>query len=231
MKPFTITSFAVASAIAAVSAAPAQAALIISEVAPWGSNAAGYAADWFELTNIGALAVNISNWRIDDNSNTNASAVLLRGVTSIGAGRSVIFLEGNTSGSNDASINAAFITAWFGASPPVGFTVGNYGGPGVGLNTANDAVNIFDATGALVTRVDFGASTTAAIFRSFDNRAGLNNVSISQLSTVGVNGAFSSADGSSIGSPGTVVPLPAALPLLLSGLGVFGAAVRKRRAK
>ncbi|MEI9865668.1 MAG: hypothetical protein WDN00_14180 [Limisphaerales bacterium] len=80
---------------------------------------------------------------MDDNSNSFASSVALRGLTSIAPGLSVIFLEGNTTGTTDATLNASFITAWFGGSAPAGFTLANYGGSGVSLGSGGDAVNIY----------------------------------------------------------------------------------------
>ncbi len=68
--------------------------VVISEVSPWSSGNAPYAADWFEVTNTGAGTVDITGWKMDDNSNAFASAVALRGVTSIPAGKSAVFLEG-----------------------------------------------------------------------------------------------------------------------------------------
>jgi hypothetical protein len=208
-------------------AGAAHADIRITEVAPWGSGqSASYAADWFELTNTGSSAVDISGWKMDDNSNAAATAVALRGVTSIAAGQSVIFLEGSASGTTDATINANFIAAWFGSSAPAGFAVGNYGGSGVGLSGTADAVNVFDGTGTLVTRVDFGASTTG---RSFDNSAGLNNVLLTALSSAGVNGAFTSFNAAEVGSPGVAaaVPEPAAWALML--VGVAGLVALRRR--
>src|ERR1700744_1980222 len=108
---------------------PAAADIVISEVDASGSGAS-YGADWFELTNTGASAVSIAGWKMDDNSNSFAAAVALRGITSIGAGQSVVFLEGNASGSNDASIDAAFISAWFGSKAPGSLTLAGYGGSG-----------------------------------------------------------------------------------------------------
>ena len=199
----------------------ANAAIIISEVSPTGSSSGTYNADWFELTNTGAADVSIVGWKMDDNSNSSAASVALRGVTSIGAGKSVVFIEGKADGSTDATINAAFISAWFGASAPAYLVIGNYGGTSVGLSATTDAVNIFDASGTLVTRVDFGASTAKV---SFDNAAGLNNVTLTQLSVAGVNGAFVSPTGET-GSPG-LVPAPASLAL--AGLGTLVAGRRRR---
>jgi P pilus assembly chaperone PapD len=82
MKILNIKSAALGAALMAVTAS-AHASIIISEVNPTGSSTTTYAADWFELTNTGAYAVDISGWKMDDNSNAFASAVALRGVTSI----------------------------------------------------------------------------------------------------------------------------------------------------
>lgn len=211
-----IAALGVASLIAA---APVHAAIIISEVDAAGS-AAAYGADWFELTNTGSAAVDISGWKMDDNSNLYANSVALNGVSAIAAGQSVVFIEGT------ATTAVNFKSAWFGTNVPAAFTIGYYSGSSVSLSQTSDAVNIFDASHALVTRVDFGASSLG---RTFDNKAGLNNVTISTLSAVGVNGAFTSYNGGEIGSPGAV-PLPGALPLLMSAVGLLGGA-RLRRAQ
>src|SRR5690349_7980988 len=44
--------------------------IIISEVAPWSSGNSSIGADWFEVTNIGTAAANITGWKMDDNSNS-----------------------------------------------------------------------------------------------------------------------------------------------------------------
>lgn len=208
-------------ALATMNAVPSYAAIIISEVAPWSSGNSPVLADWFELTNTGASAVNITGWSMDDSSAISGSAPLT-GVTSIAAGQSVIFIEGN------GSTNATFISTWFGANAPVGFAIGNYSGPGVGLSTNSDGVNIFNAANVSQASVSFGASSTGV---TFDNAAGLTGP-ISQLSVVGVNGAFVAAnDATEIGSPGAIaaVPEPANLAMMLAGLGLVGVAVRKRQ--
>jgi uncharacterized protein YjiK len=182
------------------------AGVTISEVAPWGSGDTPYAADWFEVTNNGPSAVDLTGWSMDDNSDDIADAVPLSGVPSIPAGKSAVFFE-DTSGS-DATIESAFAQAWFGTSAlPSGFLIGHYGGSGVGLSTGGDAVNLFDAAGDPVTGIAFGTSSSSAPFATFDNTAGAGSTTlplpvISALSAVGVNGAFRSVDGQEIGSPG-----------------------------
>lgn len=173
--------------------------LVISEVSPWSSGSSPYGADWFELTNNGGAAVDLTSYRMDDNSNAFASSVALTGVPAIAPGQSVVFVEG------DSTTAAAFQTAWFGGSVPAGFLIGSYSGGGVGLSTGGDAVNVFDGAGNRVTGVSFGISTTG---RTFDNTAGVGGVdlplpAVSALSTVGANGAFLAVDGVETGSPGT----------------------------
>jgi hypothetical protein len=122
------------------------AAAFITEVHPSGSGNLNYAADWFEVTNTGAAALDVAGWKMDDSSNVFTSAVALRGVTSIPAGKSAVFFERSAATTTDESVLADFSTAWFGtATPPPGVLVGAYGGSGIGLGSGGDAVNLFDA--------------------------------------------------------------------------------------
>ncbi len=226
----TFKKIILASSVCLLLSGSTHAAIVISEVHPSGSGNGNYAADWFELTNTGVAAVDITGWKVDDSSNAFASALALRGVTSINPGQSVIFAEGDATGSTDTTIAANFKNAWFGVSVPAGFTIGGYGGSAIGLSTSGDAVNIFDALGARVTGVAFNASTAGI---TFDNAAGLGSSTlptpgISTLSVAGVNGAFTSSI-SEIGSPGAIqgVPEPGTVLLLVFGAGIL--AVQKRR--
>jgi uncharacterized protein YjiK len=63
------------------------ASLIISEVSPWSSGDSPYAADWFEVTNTGPHAVDLTGWKMDDNSNSFGNAVALTGVATLAPGR------------------------------------------------------------------------------------------------------------------------------------------------
>lgn len=202
-NPDATTTFTLA--VTDVTEAPSP--VIISEVAPWSSgNSNGtVGADWFEITNTSSSAVNITGWRMDDESNSFATAVTLTGITSIAPGESVIFVESSTS-NPPATVIQKFKTAWFGSNPPANLQIGTYQGSGVGLGNGGDAVNLFDASGAKITGVTFGTSTAASPFRTFDNAAGLQNTAIATLGTAGVNGAFSTTDGTVqvVGSPGTI---------------------------
>lgn len=172
----------------------------ITEVASWSSSTTSVAADWFEVTNYGPTALDITGWKVDDSSNSFTTALSLTGITNIAPGQSVIFLE--TSATNAATIIANFKSAWFGINPPANLQVGSYTGSGIGLSSSGDAVNLFDANGNLKANVVFGAATTNF---SFNNAAGLNNSTITLLSQIGVNGAFAAInDLPQIGSPGNV---------------------------
>ena len=70
-----------------------SAAAFISEVQPAGSGNLTYAADWFEVTNPGPTDLDITGWRMDDNSNLFGNSVALRGLTSVPAGESAVFFE------------------------------------------------------------------------------------------------------------------------------------------
>jgi uncharacterized protein len=177
--------------------------LFVTEVAPWSSGNSPIAADWFELTNTSKNAINITGWKFDDNSNSFGSALNLDGITSIGAGESVVFVE--TSVTTDAV--ARFKSNWFGTNVPATFKIGSYSGTGAGLSTGGDAVNIYNANGDLQANVVFGASTTVSPYLTFDNAALANNATISTLSEVDKNGAFSifsSLKFTEIGSPGSI---------------------------
>jgi uncharacterized protein YjiK len=199
-----------ASVVIADSGSTGTATLIISEVAAWSSGNSPIAADWFEVTNIGTAAANITGWRVDDSSNAFGSAIALNGITSIAPGESVIFLE-----SASATIADNFKALWFGTNPPAGLQIGTYSGSGIGLGTGGDALNLYSSAGALQANVVFGASPAGPSFPTFDNAGGVNNATISALSAIGVNGAFAAAnDATEIGSPGTIRGAPQGVPAL-----------------
>lgn len=210
--------------------------LVITEVHSTGSSGEAYGADWFEVTNKGSTAVDITGWKMDDSSFSFSSAVDLRNLTSIPAGASVIFIESGSTGTNDVTNRDNFIAAWFGSTVPAGLIIANYGGSGVGLSSSGDGVALYDAAGNLQAQISFGAGTAGV---TFDNSLGTDSIVMTPLSTlsvVGVNSAFNSvADYQStnpgvkeIGSPGYpgLIPEPATLGLL--GLGAL-TLVRRRR--
>lgn len=181
--------------------AGAVAALAITEVSPWSSGNSPVGTDWFEVTNISDNPVDITGWKVDDNSASFSTALTLNGITTIAPGESVVFLEGNSTTVN------AFKTNWFGANTPAGLQVGYYSGSGIGLGASGDAVNLYTTAGILHASVSFGASDNTSPYQTFDNTIAADGVSISTLSTVGVNGAFAAANSANeVGSPGYSAP-------------------------
>jgi hypothetical protein len=244
----------VAAALAAA-ANGASASVVISEVDPFGSNGkTGYVADWFELTNTGSTSVSIAGWTMMDNhassnstspydsgatiaiGNTSkpaAGLTLANGQTTLAAGQSAIFLESPSNGAVSTALIQSFEQAWFGSNVPAGVLVGTYNdtsSANFGLSQDDDMVNIFDSSASLSASVHFQSDTGSPV-ATFDNAAGLNNALLTQKSVAGVNGAFVSASGLEIGSPGSIsaVPLPDASGLMLSGLAALGLFVIGRK--
>jgi hypothetical protein len=176
--------------------------------------------DWIEVTNYGTSAVSLSGWRMDDGSFNFAVSVALSGITSIGAGESVIFIE-SAAGAGIAS----FRSFWGGLG---GVQVGFYSGSGVGLSSGGDGVGLFNASNALVTQVSFGAATSGSSFFWGYDLAGNTDPSynglISTVGTIGTQVTFSSGD---IGSLGTAIGIPA--PGALALVGLAGLTARRRR--
>jgi hypothetical protein len=197
----------------------------VTEVAPWGNNWSEYNADWFELTNETATPVDLSGWRMDDDSSSFASGATLEGVSTLAPGESAIFVETPAAPITEATAQAkltAYVQSWFGGALPAGVQVGGYAGPGLG--GSGDQVNIYNAEQIHITGVKFGASTATPPVHTFDNAAGLGTFAgaaeITALSAEGVNGAFNAHD--QIGSPGTTVNPPAPLSVAITEVDPTG---------
>jgi hypothetical protein len=200
----------------------AHAAIVITEVMSSSAHSGGTNnGDWFELTNTGGSAVDITGWSWDDNTNTAGSANF-GGLTSIAAGQSVIFTE------ETVGAEASWISAW-GLS---GVTVVNLGSSVFQGLGALDSVNIYDASNALVSSVTLTAATAGFSFEWDTSGQSLG------LSVVGENGAFRAVSngqttglgaGVDVGSPGfAAVPEPATFAVF-AGAAALGIALSRRR--
>lgn len=189
----TIAATGIPLGLAAAPAGASAADIRVSEVAP-SANSTPLADDWFELTNMGSTAVSLTGWSANDNS---GSAVPMSGVSSLAPGESAVFIT-----EADASSVALFASQWYGGTLPAGLQVGWVNGSGLGLSNSGDMVRVYDGSATLIASVTFGSSPVGAPLPTLDNSAGLNNATISTASVTGVNGAFTAANGTELGSPG-----------------------------
>lgn len=175
------------------------------------SENAGSKPDWWEVTNFGNNPVDITSYRMDDDSASFGLSVLLTGISSVAPGESVAFFE--SAGSTPLTVQG--FRTWWGLGPTtqIGFYLGS--GAGVSLGASGDAVNLYTSGGTLVNGVTFGAATKGVTF-------GWNPISqtFGGLSQTSLYGAYVAPQDGDIGSPG-VVPEPSALVLSMAGMAAF----------
>jgi predicted extracellular nuclease len=180
----------------------------------------GAGGEFVELTNTGAVSVNLAGWSYDDDSRT-PGAVDLSAFGIVGPGESVVLAELD---------EPTFVLEW-----------GLSGVKVIGGNTTNlgrnDEINLFDATSTLIDRLTFGDQNLPGTIRT-QNVSGWAYVSGPGpygdvdaswvLSAVGDVQASSTSLGGDIGNPGRyrVVPEPTTLTLLA---GAAITALRRRR--
>jgi len=194
--------------------------------------------DYFEITNFGATDFDISGWSFDDESADFSLSALLNGITTIGAGESVILFQLDEQDMMDPAYDPAgevslFRSYWGGLS---GVQVGWYAGAGLGKG---DAINLFDSMGTLALTLEYGMTdpnqTHAGDWAAgnfdgsdtYENDAAIwvpGSMGDFVLAADGVYGSFQNSEGE-WGSPG-VVPAPSAAALL--GLGGLAASRRRR---
>jgi MYXO-CTERM domain-containing protein len=212
-----------AAALIAAAAPFAHAQLAITEV--MAQTTAGSAStingDWWELTNTGATAIDLSGYQWADTedalpgTDTNFFPSFV-----INPGQSIIILE-------EAAANEdAWLTNW-GLAPGAVVILGTDemlddstpdGDTFSGLGSGGDAVFFYDPAGTLLSSYLYDAVIRGTSFEASRSGTDLG------LSVVGENGAFAGANGDT-GSPGTSVPTPAGASLL--GLALLGAARRR----
>jgi len=205
------------------------------------SSGVGGTADWWEVTNYGGSAVNITGWKFDDASFTFGTSVALNGVTSVAPGETVAFLETTTLDSGTvASLISSFRSFWGGSGTSA--QIGYYAGSGISFSSGGDGLVLYDALGTETTpRVTFGAATAGSSFYYDYNASGdpttspNSNAIVSTVGTIAGQVTFLSATSlpQNTGSPGTAinaVPEPASIAgLACGGLLLGGIAIRRRR--
>ena len=216
----SLSSLLITTALVAISSS-ALASIRVTEVMSSSAGAGSPTVDFFEVTNYGSSAISVTGWKMDDNSFDITKAVALNGITSIGAGESVIFIESAAG----AAVNS-FKSFWGGLT---GVQVGYYSGSGTGLSSGGDGVILFNAAAAEATRVSFGAATAGkTFFWGYNAATGVVDPSynglVSSVGTIGTQVTVtSSGDTGSLGT--AIIPTPGAVALL----GLAGLIVRRRR--
>ncbi len=210
MKSFARILFNCLAAIFVVWGGGVQAQLAITEVMSSASTNLGPAAvtqnsDFWELTNFGTNAVNLTGYKFDDADNNLAAAdpTPFDGL-SIGPGESIVFVQ-NTVNTNESSFRE-----WWGTNLASGVRIVFYSGNG--LSSGGDGIRLWAPTAQsvsdVVDSVDFGEAHRGSSF-TYSLVTGEFGV----LSTNAIDGAFKAATTDDVGSPGRT-PGPTPLTIL-----------------
>ncbi|MEM0965251.1 MAG: lamin tail domain-containing protein [Verrucomicrobiota bacterium] len=203
-------------------ATTASAQLVITEVMSNSDHPGGDAnGDWWELTNTGGSAVDLTDYYWDDGDGFGVDGAVFPSVN-IGAGESIVIVDEGTDNL------AGFIAAWGG-----GFTAisrDDFGGDNdfSGLSAGGDQVDLYNSAGGIVDSAVFGDSDGGGKSFEWDS----SGTSLG-FSVQGENGAFiapgdgAGGTGIDIGSPG-VIPEPGIFGAL-AGVVALGFAASRRR--
>ncbi len=164
-------------------------------------------ADWWELTNFGALPVSLAGWRFNDDSGGLGSAFTLPAGLSIAPGESVVFVEDRTA--------AQFRTWWGAANLPAALQIIRYNGSGLAFSASGDGLRLWNATAAeaadTVQSTDFGAATMGTTFNYHPATR-----QFGMAGEAGVHGVFKAATAGDLGSPGRYRAAPSVPAITLT---------------
>ncbi|MFM1902912.1 MAG: hypothetical protein RLZZ440_812 [Planctomycetota bacterium] len=198
-------------------AASVQAAGVLRITEVMSSSGVGGTADWFEVTNYGDTAVDVTGWRMDDGSFNFASSYELvpftlgpdPAWTMLDPGESAVMLEVTTL--TPADQVEPFQAFWSLGTAPGDVRnpkIATYAGSGISFSSGGDGVVVFDSTGTEVTpRTSFGAATGGSTFYwSYDALGDVATAATGTVSVPGIAEAYTtSSTPSNIGSPGIAV--------------------------
>jgi autotransporter-associated beta strand protein len=188
----------------------------ITEVMSSSNTLGGSGMDWWEITNYGSAPVDITGWKMDDNSFSFGNAVPITPFSTTGGpawslidpGESVVFME-SSSGSTAVPQFQALWNLGSGTGNVRNPKLGTFAGSGASLSSGGDGVIIFDALGAEVNRVSFGAATTGfSFYWSYDSAGVLGSSPAGTLSNATDPPAYTvtaSSGQANTGSPGIAV--------------------------
>ena len=196
-----------------------------------GAGLVGQGPDFWELSNFGNSAIDLTGYRFNDADATlggDANSAVFSGVV-IGPGESVVFVQ---SGTTVVTNRESFIEWWGAANVPSTLQVHFY--TGNGQSSTGDSIVLWDNLAVndaeYLDRVDFGEATRGRSF-TYDTN-GVHGI----LSTNGIRKAFKAVTADDEGSPGTnngpvtltitQQPTPAALTSPASSDVTFTAAAK-----
>jgi hypothetical protein len=164
----------------------------ITEVMSFPATNNAVSADWWELTSFDTEPIDLSGWRFNDNASEFTNDFVIPNGITIQPGESIVFVEDLT--------REEFLT-WWGAQVPAGTQIITYTGDELSFSAAGDSLRLWTGanTNTVFKQVTFGAADQGVTF-GFDpvtRRFG-------EKSVEGQNGAFRSATGLDVGSPGKI---------------------------
>lgn len=171
--------------------------LVITEIMAFQNTNGGFRGhnDWFELTNLGEEAADLTGYRFDDGSALLAAAVTFTNQISIAPGESIVFVENMSP--------EAFRNWWGPGNFKTNQQIITYRGAGLSLSSLGDAINLWNS-GATE---DFD-TVSSEVFSTTTNGISftysVETQSFGDLSVEGEGGAWMAYENGDIGSPGHI---------------------------
>ncbi len=171
--------------------------LSITEIMPVQNTNGGFRGhnDWFELTNFGQEAADLTGYRFDDSSATLAAAITFTNQLSIAPGESIVFVENMTP--------EAFRDWWGPGNFKSSQQIVTYRGAGLSLSSLGDAINLWNS-GATQDFDTVASEVYSTATNGVSFTYNLETQIFGDRSVEGEAGAWTSYENGDIGSPGAI---------------------------